>query len=179
MSVCPCLEDLLALGWGAARSEGDFLHLTRCEPCRVRYQGILEDRAFLVQLPGGNRGVKSIEASARVQGGLAVSTCGFPLRKCAPVFRAGGVPVLHSAIHPMGRDYVLLELSGWDGDLQLHLERGTKNGPAIPISLYMDEELSDQRTLRSRLSYRLTQLAEGRYLLKLQDHPVFRFNVQE
>ena len=174
MSACPATWSLLALAWESGRPDEVFQHLTSCESCRREYRDMLEDR---VTASGVSSSARCEQAMLR--GGIALEVFGFPLRARAPVFRAGGIPVLHSAIHPLGRDYVLLELSGWDGDLELHLERGTKNGPDIPISLYMDEELSDQRTLQTRLSYRLTQLAEGSYLLKLREHTVFRFNVHE
>ena len=174
MSACPETWDLVSLAWGPAGKSGQLLHVLRCALCNTQYQEMLEDRASVSGMPP-----LAPPETAYLRAGVAIAVSGFPLRKKAPVFRAGGVPVLHSAIHPFGRDYVLLELSGWDGDLELHLERGTKNGPDIPISLYMDEELSDQRTLQSRLCYRLTQLAEGTYRLNMRHQTVFRFNVQE
>ncbi len=174
MTTCPDSWVLLRAAWDTGGEASEFLHTLECERCHRMLSTFREDRAVArTQLATG------APPTAMLSGGLALSVAGFQLHRPAPVFRAGGIPVLHSAIHPLERDYVLLELSGWDGDLELHLERGTKNGPSIPISLYMDEELSDQRKLQTRLSYRLTQLAAGQYQLKLREHTVFQFNVRE
>lgn len=179
-SSCPGPEQIIRLAWHshaggspAQQAEHLFAHVLECAACLREYRASLCDQALARNLPTEGR-----PATLQVRAGHARVPTQFAFRR-ATVFRSGGLPVLHSAIHPLERDYVLLELSGYAGDLRLLVERGRKNGPPIPISLYMNEELSDQRRLQTQHMYRLADLVTGSYQLRLAEQPVFQFNVRE
>jgi len=121
--------------------------------------------------------VADAEHSFTVRSGV-LETCNLPFRTPAPTFRdSGGPAILHSDVFPLEKDYLLVELSstpdGWD----LLLEKGSKKGSELAISLYKGDNLMEFLLIKNRIRRSLSRLESGKYRLLCGEKTLLNFSI--
>ena len=154
-------------------------HILNCEKCFLELSEIQRDLLVLYRADQKKKHFPGAAPFFRIKEGIIRNSAGFPFFRAAPAFRSSAGAVIHSAVIPFPEDFVILELSAADSEMRLYLEKGGKNNRAFHISLYIDEHLSDKRTLSNRISWDLKTLVPGLYRLTLEGKEVLKFNIQE
>ncbi len=154
-------------------------HVRDCDECLRELGEIQRDLLQAERVTAAAPSVSNKLPTFRMEKGLLRSILGFAFQRPGPAFRSGGHSVIHSSIIPLTNDYVLLEVSGAESGMKLHLEKGAKNGDRIRISLYINDQLSDKRKLHESLSWDIQAFSPGRYRLQLEEKTVLTFDIKE
>lgn len=151
-----------------------FQHFHSCDGCLQEYYLLLRD--YAATTPSSQ---VDIPPSFLCRAGAAAAMTGFFIRSLSPVFRSDGGAIIYSSIIPVKNDYILLELSGNEGDMRLKIEKGVKNSGRIQISLYNNQALVESLFLQDRHSWRVGTLKPGSYSLKMEDQIPLQFKIEE
>ncbi|MCE9599348.1 MAG: hypothetical protein K8S54_15395 [Spirochaetia bacterium] len=110
--------------------------------------------------------------------GNALTSSNLGFRTFAPAFRSENAPaVLHSDVFPLGADFLLVELSGNGRGWDLLLEKGSKKGSPLSISLYKGGNLVEFLLIKNRLRKSLDQFGPGTYSVLCEEKTLLNFSI--
>ncbi|MBL8019303.1 MAG: hypothetical protein JNM27_06540 [Leptospirales bacterium] len=110
--------------------------------------------------------------------GEALTSSSLGFGTLAPAFRSESpVAILHSDVFPLGADFLLVELSGNGQGWDLLLEKGSKKGSPVSISLYKGDNLVEFLLIKNRLRKSLDQLGPGNYRVLYEEKTLLNFSI--